>query len=190
MNEPNKEIIDIINDTKKLYKLQQIIPEWVEFLEFVQDAKPKTIVEIGTGSGSSTICLAHFTECIISIDCYTQGSGIMKDMVKNICEAYFLKMDTSSKKCLKAVKKLLNGRKIDLLFIDGEHTYRGAKRDFYRFKPLVNDGGCIAIHDIAKSKKHVKLGCKVYKFWDKIKDEYESFAITSSDWGGIGVVKV
>ena len=39
-------------------------------------------------------------------------------------------------------------RPLRLLWIDGDHTYKGTKRDFDGFAPFLNDGGIIAIHDV------------------------------------------
>jgi hypothetical protein len=38
-------------------------------------------------------------------------------------------------------------RPIRLLWIDGDHTYNGAKLDFDLFKPFLVDGAIVAIHD-------------------------------------------
>ncbi len=38
-------------------------------------------------------------------------------------------------------------RPIRLLWIDGDHTYQGAKLDFDLFKPFLIDGAIVAIHD-------------------------------------------
>lgn len=35
----------------------------------------------------------------------------------------------------------------DLVFIDGDHSYQGAKSDADRFAPLVREGGLLAFHD-------------------------------------------
>lgn len=40
------------------------------------------------------------------------------------------------------------GRTIRLLWIDGDHTYAGAKADFDAFAPFLSDGGIIAFHDV------------------------------------------
>lgn len=37
--------------------------------------------------------------------------------------------------------------KIDFLFIDGDHSYEGVKKDFELYSTLVNDNGIIVIHD-------------------------------------------
>jgi predicted O-methyltransferase YrrM len=36
---------------------------------------------------------------------------------------------------------------IELLFIDGDHSYQGAKEDLERYVPHVKSGGCVMIHD-------------------------------------------
>lgn len=36
---------------------------------------------------------------------------------------------------------------LDLLFIDGDHSYRGVSTDFFRHRPRMNPGGLILLHD-------------------------------------------
>ena len=38
-------------------------------------------------------------------------------------------------------------KKIDVLFIDGDHSYEGVKKDWEMYGPLVREGGIIAFHD-------------------------------------------
>ena len=54
-------------------------------------------------------------------------------------------------------------RKIDFLFIDGDHSYKGVTTDFRLYSPLVKDYGNIAFHDIIdghteKSYDFLKMG--------------------------------
>ena len=51
---------------------------------------------------------------------------------------------------LKKIKEVLNNGKIDFLFIDADHSYKGVKKDFKMYSPLVRLGGIIAFRDIAK----------------------------------------
>jgi predicted O-methyltransferase YrrM len=37
---------------------------------------------------------------------------------------------------------------IDLLFIDGDHSYEGAKADWESYKHLLKDGSTVVFHDI------------------------------------------
>ena len=60
---------------------------------------------------------------------------------------------------------------IDLLHIDGLHTYEAVKRDYEQWYPKVKPGGIILFHDVVCRQK----GFGVWKFWDGIKDKYETF---------------
>lgn len=77
---------------------------------------------------------------------------------------------------------------IDFLFIDGDHTYEGVKRDFDLYAPLVAPGGIIALHDIAHSSaEHIRVDM----LWNEIKGNYkfEEFLHDTGQYG-IGVLYV
>ena len=42
----------------------------------------------------------------------------------------------------------LENRKVDLLFIDGDHTFDGCMADVRRYMPMVREGGLIILHDV------------------------------------------
>ena len=90
---------------------------------------------------------------------------------------------------LNEIRSILKGQKLDFLFIDGDHTYTGVKKDFEMYSPLVREGGIIAFHDIVESKFDKKI--EVSKFWNEIKSNYEYREIISEpnqDGAGIGVI--
>ena len=80
---------------------------------------------------------------------------------------------------------------MDLLFIDGDHTYFGAKQDYEMYSPLVQKGGVIIFHDI---RRYVaKPEAEVDKLWNELKKDnpkyYEIFDDADMDSGyGIGVI--
>lgn len=75
----------------------------------------------------------------------------------------------------------------DLVFIDGDHTYSGVKRD-WEFSLSLNPR-IIAFHDIADAVKHRKENCEVDILWREIKSKYNTKEkIVGCGWGGIGVV--
>jgi 2-keto-3-deoxy-L-rhamnonate aldolase RhmA len=39
------------------------------------------------------------------------------------------------------VKEVLGGQPLDYLFIDGDHTYEGVRKDFEMYGPLVRAAG-------------------------------------------------
>jgi len=49
-------------------------------------------------------------------------------------------------------KKVGWDKSIDILFIDGDHTYLGCKGDYEKYEPFVVSGGLIFIHDILQPK--------------------------------------
>ena len=100
---------------------------------------------------------------------------------------YFLHIGESrSRPTYNEIEKALKGNKLDLLFIDGDHTYGGCKGDFRLYKQLVRPGGLIAFHDIRGTKKGA---FKVWKFWGEIKDKYtHKEFVTRKEDNGIGIL--
>ena len=87
----------------------------------------------------------------------------------------------------------LDGRKIDILFIDASHAYEDVKKDFELYSPMCN--GIIVIDDINLSRhrrKRKRHG--VWKFWDEIKveEKYDKFLFISitqyRDSSGLGMM--
>lgn len=60
------------------------------------------------------------------------------------------------------LKEKLNGREVNLLYIDGEHTYEAVKGDYERYSPLVKN--IIVIHDIVLEELKDTIG----KFWNEL----------------------
>ena len=84
----------------------------------------------------------------------------------------FIRQDSHSDDCFYRLCKVLDSSKIDFLFIDGDHSYDGVKKDYLMYSKLVNKGGVIAFHDIAKDDQPNKV-CGVHKFWNEIKSDYK-----------------
>ena len=81
--------------------------------------------------------------------------------------------------------------KVDFLFIDGDHTYEGVKKDFEMYSPFVRIGGIVALHDINDSERHRSRNVNVSRFWKEIVEsgKYETIEFNSNlDWAGIGVI--
>ena len=90
---------------------------------------------------------------------------------------------------LKALSE--RGDKIDVLFIDGDHTYAGVKADFDLWSPLVRPGGLVIFHDILPHK-HV-AGCEVDRLWGELKTRFPAIEFVENPeqgWAGIGVIEM
>jgi len=169
----------------------------------VAELRPKVILEIGTARGGTLFLFTRIADpeaVIISIDLPGGPFGggypswripLYKSFSKGEQKIYLIRKDSHDPQTLRKIKRILGGKKIDLLFIDGDHTYKGVKMDFETYSPLVRKGGIIAFHDICPHPPETR--CEVSRFWDEIKHKYSHIEIVedwSQGWAGIGVLYV
>jgi len=166
-----------------------------------------TVVEIGTAAGGTlkVWCeLAARDATIVSVDLpearFSSGTASSEDLL-SLAQAdqtlQLIRGDSHKKSTLKDLQRLLGGREVDLLFIDGDHTYEGVKKDWDMYAPLVREGGKIVFHDISDHGPEYE-GVNVKKLWDQLKKVYthEEYIDTrhhnkpGGKWGGIGVLTV
>jgi len=184
-----------------LIKPLQVRYELLELIKYVKKEKPRYILEIGTALGGTLFLfcrLASDDAVIISIDLPLGkwGGGyslaripLYQSFKLKQQQIHLIKEDSHKRETLEKVKAILDGKKIDILFIDGDHSYEGVKKDFEMFSTLVKENGIIALHDIIKSKFKA---CEVQKFWNEIESEYDNIKIVENydqKWAGIGLIK-
>jgi predicted O-methyltransferase YrrM len=201
---------EIWMDAQK-FKIKQKQNEWFTFLnEICKLGDPvDIIIEIGSYDGGSTVSLSHITKELITIDMavtprfdefgYPEGSQVKGSAyIRQKCKFLMTQPNSHNVTTLEEVKQILNGRKVDVLFIDGDNTQQGVKQDFNLYSEFVKEGGLIGVHNILKSEFHTQHGCFIHDFWDEIKSKFDGveiiddFAIekTNDEWGGIGIIKV
>jgi predicted O-methyltransferase YrrM len=182
--------------------LNQIDEEISQLVALLQRNNTTSVCEIGTAWGGTlviwtAICDADAT--IISIDLPRAlfGAGYPKlrtsfyrSFAKKGQNLFLLRTDSHILSTLSEVKRILGSGGLDFLFIDGDHSYEGVKRDFDMYKSLLNRGGIIALHDIVKTSDPT-FG--VPSFWAEIKSKYSTTEIVSDPSqgsAGIGVIYV
>jgi predicted O-methyltransferase YrrM len=178
----------------------QIRDEIRALLCLVKSIQPKTMMEIGTNNGGTLFLwtrVAQEDAEIISLDLPNGEFGggyprwkrpLYTSFALPRQRIHLLQADSHRETSLQATRKLLRGKKLDYLLIDGDHTYEGVKRDFEMYAPLVRAGGVIAFHDIVE---HSFATCQVDRFWREIKSRFPSqefVAIPRVNWAGIGVI--
>lgn len=181
-------------------KPSQVKYEITKLLELLKDLKPKTILEIGTERGGTLFLFTSIADpeaTILSVDLLGGPFGggypewkipLYQSFARNEQKIKLLRGDSHNAKTFELVKTTLDG-KVDFLFVDGDHTYEGIKKDFEMYSPLVREGGLIAFHDIIEHPP--ETGCNVNKFWNEIKYDYKYIEIIEDikqDWAGIGVI--
>ena len=163
----------------------QLKIEEQEFLRsFLTDKKRKIAVEVGSYGGGTAVIIAEYVDLVVSIDIAWLGGLPEHDKIKPII--------ADSKEALDMVKtQIAPAQKIDFLFIDGDHTYEGVKRDWEIYSPLVKKGGVVMFHDILDTDYHRAANCYVANFWNEIQgsDNFpktHEFIAGDTHWGGLG----
>jgi cephalosporin hydroxylase len=193
--------VDFAMDFKDIAPFQ-IRSELVRMLEVVQKARPRTIVEIGTANGGTLFlfcCVAEDDGTLISLDLPGGRFGggysawrvpLYQDFARKRQKIHLLRGDSHSDETLKGLMSILAGRQVDFLFIDGDHTCEGVRRDFELYSPLVAKGGLIGFHDIAPLGPAVDYG--VRRLWDELKPfcEWQEIIADPNQHGfGIGLLR-
>jgi cephalosporin hydroxylase len=196
-----EEQVDLIRGHKIFGAIQQRT-EITGLLEILQQDPPRYVCEIGTASGGTLFLLTKvcghdalllsvdlglsFERCLVHARFATRKQRIVS-----------IRGNSSSTKTLARVRSLLNSHPLDLLFIDGDHSYEGVKADFANYNPLVRPGGLIVFHDIVpdfatrygKTTGNYTGGVPI--FWDEIKAKHKTTEFIedpAQDGYGIGIV--
>lgn len=176
------------------------VSSWSGHLAFASDLivaiRPQLIVELGTHWGE-----AYFTFCQtvqengLSSLCYAvdhwlgdehaghYGEEVFED-VRKCNERYYHQFSYLLRASFDEALPQFADNSIDLLHVDGLHTYEAAKHDFYSWLAKVKPGGIVMLHDICP--KHEGFG--VWRLWEEIKEKFPSTFEFHHGWG-LGVVR-
>jgi predicted O-methyltransferase YrrM len=176
----------------------QVEEELVKLVEDVRELRHATILEIGTSMGGTLYLwtrLAQSDALIISADLPGGKFGggysplrtpIYRRFARDRQKLHLMRANSHEASTLAEIRRLLNGRDIDFLFIDGDHTYEGVKQDWEMYSPLVRPGGLIAFHDVAGNYDDTQ----VKRHWDEIKAGYvhREYMVHPRGFYGLGVL--
>ena len=159
---------------------QQIKTEFLELARLVKEQQCKYILEIGTYRGGTLFVFSQVAApdaTVISLDYHFTLLGkvyfgfqkrVLGKFIRNGQSLVVLRKDSHRPETLASIQQALHGHQLDFLFIDGDHSYEGVRKDFEMYAPLVRNGGLVAFHDIARSGGVER----VYEFWNEIKSRY------------------
>ena len=125
------------------------------------DNSNKTMIEIGSFVGESTVLFAQSFKKVIAVDPFMEGYDPQDPTshsfdFDNVYQTYldritiYSNIQTIIETSDDAVKEL-DGETYDFIYIDGIHTYEQVKKDIQNYLPLIKKGGVIGGHDYVNS---------------------------------------
>lgn len=148
-----------------------LLREDIELLCRLSDGK-ELVVDLGTCAGMSAWILAHHAKRVVTVDLFEDFHRIenegSRDHYRYVFEknphhyetvkhvlAQFPNVDVV-KDFTHEHAKTQNDNSVDLVFVDGDHSFGGVERDFNAWLPKVKVGGVIAFHDAFTDNWDVK----------------------------------
>ena len=178
---------------------RMVFSTWVDHLPFAYDLvaafRPEKVVELGTYNGMSffAFCQSMIENDIDGI-CYAvdtwagdEHTGAYDDTiyndVKDHARQYYRGITYLMRMLFNEAAEHFQDEEIDLLHIDGLHTYEAVAEDFNTWYPKVKPGGIVLFHDMQARMKDYG----VWRFWEELNPQYESFAFNHGF--GLGVLR-
>lgn len=184
------ELDQIMEECSQEIQGAQIYDELRRVLSVLNGRNIRSVLEIGSEDGGTLKVWARmFNPCdfvTLDLNSYPHASGKQvqleqrwRSWLQFPSQLSCVWGDSHDPNTLAAVSKALRenpsiGGKVDLLYIDGDHSELGVEQDYNMYKGLVNSPGVILFHDIHpyRGREETKgnlLGVSVYKFWERFK---------------------
>lgn len=171
---------------------------WIEHLPFalwlMGAARPRTVVELGTHSGNSFFAFCQGAKYhdldarLWAVDTWRGDAhaGYYGDDVYEDVKAYQRRHypDNASlvRNTFDDAKTAFEPCSVDLLHIDGLHTYDAVKHDFESWKTTLSENAIVLFHDI--SVRRGDFG--VWRLWQELSEQYATFEFAHCN--GLGVL--
>ena len=125
------------------HQAQQDVSEFTQALVEVRAIKPKIVLEIGSATGGTLYAWSQVCSEVYAISLPEETYANAEHYGANVLYA-----DSHSAEARAWLDDKLDGKSLDVLFLDGDHTYTGVCADYRNFAPFVRDGGLILFRSV------------------------------------------
>jgi len=182
-------------------------PWWIGHIPFAYEVvgrlRPRVLVELGTYSGSS---FAAFCQAAEASGAGTRCYGVdlwegdvhmgrfdeaLFNEINGYVSARYPAIASLVRKDFNAAVADFADGSVDLLHIDGTHTYEAVSNDFNTWLPKMSDRGVVLFHDVNVNEQNTGPSSKkfgVRRFFDEVKGRYPHLEFDHC-WG-LGVLVV
>ncbi len=204
-NDDTKILLDIISELnigdEFFWVPDRLVPfeHWVGHIPFVfwlmKVSKPTRFVELGTHRGNSycAMCQAVATLQLGSTgtavdtwqgDLHMEREDGLFEEVSTYHDPRYSAFSTLLRATFDQARPYFSDHSIDLLHIDGTHTYESVRHDFENWKAAMSDRGIVLFHDIEVRRDDFG----VWKLWEELRTQYPFIDFKHSH--GLGVIAV
>ena len=176
----------------------QVVSAWYEHVPFAfyltEVAQPKCLVELGTHNGVSFLAFCQAVQTL-SLDTKTfaidtwEGDEMagyygpeVFDELRTYHDSRYAKFSSLLRMTFDKGVDYFSDGSIDLLHIDGLHTYEAVKHDFENWYKKLTPNAIVIFHDT--NVRENDFG--VWRYWEELKQKYTSFEFFHGH--GLGVL--
>ena len=175
-------------------------PAWIGHIPFafwiVAALRPRTIVELGVHSGNSYCAFLQAVQSLgLTAQCFgidhwpgDDNAGTYGEEVYSELQAYhrprYGTFSTLVRSTFLDALPYVFDETIDLLHIDGHHTYESVRDDFTSWLPKMSNRGVVLFHDTNVRERDFG----VWQLWQEITPRYRNFEFVHSS--GLGAAYV
>jgi hypothetical protein len=173
---------------------------WLEHGPFafwiVDAARPSAVVELGTHNGFSFFAFCQAVRALgLQCACYAvdtwrgdEHAGFYgEEVFQSVSELrlqHYADIATLVRSTFDEALPYFAAASIDLLHIDGRHSYEDVLHDYTSWLPKLSEHAVVLFHDINVRER----GFGVWKLWHELKDKFPSFEFIHGH--GLGVLAV
>ena len=182
----------------------EIIPKYIAFSSWwqhvpiahwiIENIKPNIVVELGTHYGVSFFAFTEAAQAlspetfIYAVDTWEgdEHAGYYDESIYEDVHSYWQSNHKQHSSLLRMrfdeAASHFSEKSIDVLHIDGLHTYEAVKNDHQTWKTRLSENSIVIFHDI-----NVKdYGFGVWKYWEELKRENKTIEVLNGH--GLGIL--